>query len=116
MSINKFHHFFKKNTQTFINKLLLIIPMSNSTDLIKNIPVEQGLNYISYVSETITNKIVEFLSSNGFNVSVRWSSLLLMFLSLSIFYIGIKISKPLIKWTLIILGFIILLGLIMPSW
>lgn len=74
------------------------------------------VDYISFLSKSITEKIVDFLVSNGINVSERWVGLLILFASLLLGWIGLKITLPLIKWVLIVLAIVLILGLIMPGW
>lgn len=71
-------------------------------------------NYISYLPRKATDSIVEFLNNYGLNVSQRWGGLLITFLSVLLFYIGIKLSKPILKWILILLGIILLGGMLIP--
>jgi small neutral amino acid transporter SnatA (MarC family) len=73
-----------------------------------------AINYVTYLSKTLTEKITEFLTNQGFNVTSRWTSLLVLFISLAFFYLGMKISKPFVKWILIILSIILIGGLIIP--
>ncbi len=81
---------------------------------LQTISVDEISNYISYISQTLTNKMVEFLANNGFIVSERWAGMFLVFVSLGIIFIGLKISKPFVKWGLIILGILLLGGFIFP--
>ena len=72
--------------------------------------------YLSSFSKMITEKTADLLSSQGLDLSVRWLSLLYLFISILLIYGAIKITKPLIKWILIILGVLLMLGLIIPTW
>lgn len=90
--------------------------MTNETINLTNVDLNRGIDYFSYLSQTITEKIIEFLAEKGITLSVRFVSLLVLFVSLLLIYVGMKISKPIIKYALIILGAIILLGTLIPSW
>lgn len=74
----------------------------------------QALDYLTYMSKQATVSLSEILSNLGLNASLRWTSVLLLFLSVAIIYIGIKISQPVLKWILIILSALLLIGLILP--
>lgn len=91
---------------------------TNLTDLNLSIMDKIDLNeitsYFSFLSKTLTGKVVEFLSNQGISVSVRWASLLLFFVSLGLIFIGMKIGQKIIKIILIILGITLLLGTIIP--
>jgi len=91
--------------------------MVNSTDVLNNsLDLNKGFDYVSWLSKTISEEIVNFLSNQGLEVSVRWVSVLMIFLSIGLIFIGMKIGKPLAKWVLIFLGGALLLGLIIPVW
>jgi len=89
---------------------------TNLTIPIDKIDFNQGANYLSFLSKSITGNIINYLSTKGINVSVRWASLLLLFISLCLIWIAIKISKPIIKYLLIGISILLILGLIVPSW
>lgn len=72
--------------------------------------------YITYLPKIATEELTRLLNNNGMNVTDRWSSLIILFLSLLIVFLGIKVSKPIIKYILIGLGIIILVGVIIPFW
>jgi len=72
------------------------------------------IDYITYLSKNLTNWITDITSKIGLNTTPRWSGMLLLFVSLLILYISIKISKPLIKYALLILSLLLLIGLIIP--
>jgi hypothetical protein len=74
----------------------------------------QALDYLTYLSKQATINLSEMLSSIGLNASLRWTSVLLLFLSAGIIYIGIKLTQPVLKWILIILSALLILGLIIP--
>lgn len=76
--------------------------------------ISEGVNYVTYLSQTITEKVVDFLSDNGWNVSQRWVSLMLFFVSALIIYIAMKLTQPFLKWTLIGFAILLTLGLIIP--
>ena len=79
--------------------------------------IPAGINSISYLSQTLTEKITTFLIAQGWTtITPRWASLLLFFISSFILYLAIKISQPLIKWLLIGLSIILIVGLIIPWW
>ena len=80
----------------------------------ESINVNQGVDYVSYVSKTLTDKLVDLLNQNGVVVSSRWASLVVLFIALAILFIGVKITKPIIKWAMVILGILIMLGLLVP--
>jgi len=83
---------------------------------ISTIDLNKGIGYISSLSQSITGFIVNYLSEKGINVSVRWTSLLLLFISLSLIWLSLKITKPIIKYLLILISILLLIGLIVPSW
>ena len=85
--------------------------MANET-----IVTNSALNYVTYLSKTLTQQITDFLIKNRWNVTVRWVSLLTFFISILIFYIGIKVAQPFLKWILILGGLILVLGLLIPFW
>lgn len=72
--------------------------------------------YLSFMSQQATEKGVTLFQKIGLNASQRFVSLLVLFLSLLIFYIAIKIAQPLIKYFLIILSVIIIVGTFVPFW
>jgi len=78
--------------------------------------VNKIINYVSFTSKRLTEAIVSFLKDRGVNVTPRWASLLVMLLSVLFFYIGLKVSKPISKWVMIILSILLLLGLFIPFW
>ena len=90
--------------------------MVNATNVLQDIDLNKGADYLSWLSKTLAGNIVEWLSQRGIEVSVRWASLMILFLSLLLFYIGIKMSKPLVKWALIIIAFLLFGGIILPFW
>jgi len=73
-------------------------------------------DYISYLSKTLTQQITDFLIKNGFNwATVRWTSNLLLAISLILLLIGFKyIVKPIIKLILIILAVLLIVGIFIP--
>lgn len=73
------------------------------------------IEYISKVPQFLTGKTTELLNSNGFIVSGRWTSGIFLLFSLLLFYLGIKIAKPIIRWILIILSILLLIGLFIPT-
>lgn len=90
--------------------------MVNITDVLQDVDLNKGVEKISFLSQSLTGWVIDFLSKQGFDVSVRWAGLLVLFLSLGLIWAGIKISKPIIKWGLIILAILLILGLIVPVW
>lgn len=72
--------------------------------------------YISYFSKTFSEWLFKIFNQNGFNVTLRWVSLLSLFVSLGIIYLGMKIAKPVIKIILVVLGIILIFGLLVPFW
>lgn len=78
--------------------------------------ISQIINFISKPASFITNQLTNLMSNFGFSVSARWSGLLVLFLSLILIFVGIKIAKPLIKISLIIIAILLFIGLIMPVW
>jgi len=82
--------------------------------IINNIDLSKSVHYLSFLSKTLTSKIVEYLSNKGIFVSSRWVSALLLFVSFLIIYVGMKITKPIIKTILIILGGLLLVGILVP--
>jgi len=74
----------------------------------------QALDYLTYISKQATVNLSEMLSSIGLNASLRWTSVLLLFISAGVIYVGIKITQPALKWILIILSALLIIGLIIP--
>ena len=84
--------------------------------IINEIDFNKPIHYISFLSRTITAKVVEYLSNKGIIVSSRWVSVLMVFICLLMIYAGLKISKPIIRFILVLLGVLLLIGLIIPVW
>lgn len=80
------------------------------------VDLNKSLEYGSYLSKTVTGEIVRTLANQGINVSERWVGGLLIFVSLGLILVGIKVTKPIIKWIFIILGILLFIGLILPVW
>jgi hypothetical protein len=70
--------------------------------------------YISYVPKYLTEKITQLALDNGLNINTRISSYIVLLLSLLTIYASLKIAKPIIKFALLILGILILVGLLLP--
>ena len=87
--------------------------MANET-LIQDTGINQVLDVLSYISKTATERVTDFLIQQGFNVSQRWSATLLAFISIGMIFLALKISKPAVKWILILLAITLLGGLIIP--
>lgn len=90
--------------------------LTNLTEIVDAMDLNKGANYLTFLSESITGEIVNFLATKGINVSVRWVSLLVLVVCLGLIWIAVKISKPVIKWILIGLSILLILGLVIPSW
>ncbi len=78
--------------------------------------IDKGITFISSFSKTLTEKVVNFLSLKGFDVSVRWASILLIFLSGLIIFLSMKITQKVLKIILIILSVLLIIGFLIPSW
>jgi len=78
--------------------------------------INKGFDYVSFLSRKLTENIINFLKEKGVSVTPRWAGLLVMFLSFLFFYVGLKISKPIAKWSMIALAILLILGLIIPFW
>lgn len=79
--------------------------------------INNSLSYISFLPQYLTEKTTKFLSSNGFNVTERWTSTLLVFFSLFLIFVTIKFLQKvniLIKVALIGISILIILGLLTP--
>jgi hypothetical protein len=72
--------------------------------------------YISKIPQFLTAKTTELLTNQGFTVSDRWTSGVFLLISLILFYLGIVIVKPIVKWALIILSLILIVGILVPFW
>ena len=83
---------------------------------IDSVDLNQGAEYIIWLSQTLSGKVVNFLASQDIIVSVRWVSFLILFFSIVLIMVAMKITKPLIKWALIILSILLIVGLIIPIW
>jgi len=80
------------------------------------VDLNKSLEYGSYLSKTVTGEIVRGLASQGVIVSERWVGGLLIFISLGLILVGIKITRPIIKWIFILLGILLFIGLLLPVW
>jgi hypothetical protein len=69
---------------------------------------------ISKIPQFLTTKTTELISSNGFIVTERWTSGLFVLISILLLYLGIVLVKPLLKWSLIVLSIILLIGIFVP--
>lgn len=68
-----------------------------------------------FSSQKLTGFVVSLAPKVGLNqVTERWASLVTFLIFAIIFYIGIKISQPIIKTAIIILSIIIVIGLFIP--
>ena len=74
------------------------------------------IDYITKLPSFLTLKTVDFLSAQGLVVTERWSSLLWFLIAGLMIYLGIKITKPIVKWGLVILALALIVGLIFPTW
>lgn len=76
------------------------------------------IEYLYSIPKAISDKTIEFLGKYlGFTPSARWTNLLLFFIYVGIFYLGTKITNKIAKWTLIIMGIILIGGMLLfPSW
>jgi len=90
--------------------------ITNNESIQMGIDSNQIFDSLTYLSRQTTIKLAEYLNNIGLNVSLRWTSILMLFLSGCIIYIGIKISQPVIKWILISLSLLLIIGLIVPFW
>jgi len=88
--------------------------MVNET-IINQIDLNKGADFFTYLSKTLTEIIVNQLSKWGFDVSVRWAGLMVGFLSLFMIFLAFRLSKPILRFALFILGAILIVGLIIPS-
>jgi len=85
-------------------------------DTILGLDLNQGRDFLVGFSQSISVKLSEYASSLGVVVSDRWIGLLMLFISATIIFVGMKMTKPIIKYIMIILGIILFLGLLIPSW
>lgn len=90
--------------------------MVNATDLINNVDLNKGAEWVTYLSKTTTQQIVVWLANKGITVTDRWASFFVLFVALGVIFAGMKISKKIIKWVLIGLGVLLLAGLLIPIW
>lgn len=88
--------------------------INNTINSVENSSKIGGM--LTDTSKWITEKVTNLISKWGLEVTQRWSSILILFTCMGIVYVALKISKPFIKWTLIILGVLLILGLLIPSW
>jgi len=76
--------------------------------------------YISFIPKFLTEKITVLLNDNGLTVTERWTSGLLILISLILVFISIKLLQKanwLIKGLILILALLLLAGLfLVPSW
>jgi len=87
-----------------------------ANESISGIDLSLVTNPLSIFSQKTTDFIITFLAKYGMNVSQRWAGLLLFTLALIAFYSSLKITKPILKWIIIAMSILLILGLIMPSW
>lgn len=78
--------------------------------------LSQITNYVSAIPKFLTDRLVELISNLGVTVTSRWAGLLLFLITLLLAYIGLKTAIPLLKWSLIILVIILVIGLLIPGW
>lgn len=90
----------------------------NSTinESLKNTDLNQVTEIVSYIPRVMTEKTIEILASLNFTATPRFVSVLFAFISIGLVYLGIKITQPLIKWILVILGLVTLAGIFIPGW
>lgn len=72
--------------------------------------------YVSKIPQYLTNKTTELITNQGFNVTERWTSSLFLLFSFLLIYLALKITKPLLKWAIIVLLFLVIIGIFTPSW
>jgi len=92
------------------------IPLMSNTTISTGYDSNQVIDYLSYLSRQATEKLTDILNQNGISVSLRWSSLLVLLFSLLIIYIGIKVTQPILKWIMIFLSVLLIIGLVIPYW
>jgi hypothetical protein len=83
---------------------------------ILNQSLEGVSNYLTIGSIKLTEWINSLLSKIGIQASVRFSNLIVVFLALILIYIGMQITKPIIKFLLWVIGIIIIVGSLFPVW
>lgn len=71
---------------------------------------------LSFISKRITDWVTGILLRMGIEATTRFSSLVTIFLGVSILYFGIKLVQPVLKIILIILAALIFIGIFVPSW
>lgn len=72
--------------------------------------------YISAIPKYLTEQITNFLRSYNFQVTEGWTRMLLYTISLGLVFLAMKISKPIIKYLLIMLCVLLILGIWIPYW
>ena len=70
--------------------------------------------YLSIASKKSTSWVLELSEKVGIPATTRWASLVVLFLSLLLIYLSTKIVQPLLKWALILVGILIIIGLLFP--
>jgi len=76
--------------------------------------INSSTNFLTYLSQKITEIIYNLSFSLGLNTTPRWASTFTVVLALGTLYLGIKLSKPILRVILIVLSIFLILGLIIP--
>lgn len=90
--------------------------MVNVTDpnYVQNLNLNPIIDNFIKVVKLITNQTINLLSQTGFTPSVRWTSMLLTAIGIGLIFLALKITKPLLKYALIILSVILIVGMLIP--
>ena len=78
------------------------------------VDANQAVAFITEFSQRITDWIMNFLADNNFQVSQRWAGMMLLFVAGLLVFLGLKATKPILKWALLIIGSLLIIGLFLP--
>ena len=81
-----------------------------------NLEINTITNGITAVSRGTTTLIINFLNVLGISATPRFAGLISFIINLSLIFFSLKIVKPLLKWTIIILLGLLLLSFFVPTW
>lgn len=99
-----------------LNSTLNINQSINQINNSVNVDTTNLLHYLTLPPQFLTDKTVNFLSNNNLPVTTRWTSLLFFFISFLMIKLGLKIANQVAKWILVILGVLLIIGILIPSW
>lgn len=78
--------------------------------------MKEIVDKIGSIASEITGYVVDGVGKAGLQVTSSWGRLFSFFIAIFIIYIGTKVAQPLLKFVLIIVGIILVLGMVLPIW